>query len=72
MNKTVSMGEGDVGADGCAVGGDLLVVSGPQNPIFVHLGRGVAQKRLKNGHSNGRVSAKPAVNASPKGLFWLM
>jgi hypothetical protein len=61
------MGGSDVGANGCAVGGDLLGVSGPQNPIFVHLGRETAQKRLKNGQRNGRVSAKPAATASPRG-----
>ena len=34
------MGGGDGEANGCAVGGDLVGVSGPQNPIFFdHLGR---------------------------------
>ena len=62
------MGGSDVGANRCAVGGDLLGVSGPQNPKkLVHLGRETAQKRLRNGPRNGRVSAKLTASASPRG-----
>jgi hypothetical protein len=57
-------GGGDVGANGCAVGGDILGVSGPQNPFFVHFGRETAQKWLRNGPKNSRVSAKPAASTS--------
>ena len=62
------MGGGNVGANVCAVGGDILGVSGPQKPkqssIWV-------EKRLRNGSEtaqrNGQVSAKPTVNAFSKG-----
>jgi hypothetical protein len=35
--------------------------------IFVHLGRETSQKRLRNGWINGRVLAKVAASASPRG-----
>ena len=65
-------GGGDVEANGCAVGGDILGVYGPQNRIFVRLGRETAQKWLRNGQRNGQVSAKPTESASPRGnkLSW--
>jgi hypothetical protein len=36
--------------------------------IFVHLGRGTPQQRLRNGWRNGRVSTKVTANASPRGV----
>jgi hypothetical protein len=52
------MGGGDVGADGCAVGGDHLGVSGPQNPIFCPFGSRngseTAQERLEKRPSSGQ------------------
>jgi hypothetical protein len=62
------MGRGDGGTNGCAVGGEAFGVSGPQKPNFSSiLGRETAQKRLRNGHRNGRVSAKVTASASPRG-----
>jgi hypothetical protein len=53
------MGGSDVGANVCAVGGDLLGVSGPKKTkTIVHLGRETALKWLGNGQRNGQVSAK--------------
>ena len=49
------MGGSDVGANRCAVGGDLLGVSGPQNPknssIWI-------EKRLRNGSGTSRETAE--------------
>ena len=49
------MGGSDVGANRCAVGGDLLGVSGPQNPknssIWI-------EKRLRNGSGTARETAE--------------
>jgi hypothetical protein len=62
------MGGGDGGTNGCAVGGEALGVSGPQKPKFSSiLGRETAQKRLRNGHRNGLVSAKGTASAFPRG-----
>jgi hypothetical protein len=51
-------GGGDVGANGCAVGGDHLGVSGPQNPIFCPFGSRngseTAQERLEKRPSSGQ------------------
>ena len=61
---------GNVGSNGCDVGGDLLGVSGPQNPIFFHSGRETAQERLRNGQRNGQVSAKPTATAFTRVNKW--
>jgi hypothetical protein len=51
-------GGGDVEANGCAVGGDLLGVSGPQNPIFRPFGSKngseTAEERLEKRPSSGQ------------------
>ena len=53
------MGGGDVGANVCAVGGDLLGVSGPQKPkIAVHWGRETAQERPEERPSLGQAHGK--------------
>jgi hypothetical protein len=62
------VGGGDGGTHGCAVGGGASGVSGPpKNEIFVHLGRGTPQKRLRNGWRNGRFLAKVTSSVSPRG-----
>ena len=50
-----SMRGGDVGADGCVVGGDHLGVSGPQNPTFCPFW---VEKRLRNGSETAGETAE--------------
>ena len=56
------MGGSDVGANRCAVGGDLLGVSGPRNPknssIWI-------EKRLRNGSGTARETAKSRPSPRP-------
>ena len=49
------MSGGDVGADGCAVGGDLLGVYGHENPIFLSIR---VEKRLRNGSATAGETAE--------------
>jgi hypothetical protein len=61
------LGGGDVGANGCVVGGDILGVSGPQNPIFYSIW---VEKRLRNGSETAGGTAeflprsRPAVSSN--------
>ena len=59
--NSATMGEGYVGANGCAIGGNLLGVSGPHNSnkssIWV-------EKRLRNGSETARGTAE--IRPSPR------
>jgi hypothetical protein len=59
------MGGGDVGADGCAVGGDNLGVSGPQNPFFGPFGS-------RNGSKNGSETAGETAVFRPRSRLALL